>query len=165
MENQIEYQIIRKNIKNLYISIKDGYVIVTAPKHVKEDEIKLLINKKKKWIEKKLQQINKKEQREDLYTEEKFIEIVQRNAKDLINQTKLKPNKLRVRDIKYAWGSCSSNKNITINIKLIKYSENAIRYVILHELCHLQYMNHSKKFWNLVQTYMPNYKDAKKELK
>ena len=58
-----------------------------------------------------------------------------------------------------------SNKNITINQKLISYSETAIRYVILHELCHLKYMNHSKEFWNLVQIYMPEFKEVKKEFK
>ena len=61
--------------------------------------------------------------------------------------------------------SCSNNKNITINKKLISYSESAIRYVILHELCHLKYMNHSKDFWDLVKKYMPEYRKAKAELK
>ena len=90
---------------------------------------------------------------------------MEKNANELINTTGLIPRKIRIRDIKYAWGSCSNNKNITVNKKLISYSELAIRYVILHELCHLKYMNHSKDFWDLVQKYMPEYKKAKMELK
>ena len=43
------------------------------------------------------------------------------------------------------------------------YSKEVIRYVILHELCHIKHMNHSKKFWELVENYMPNYKEVKKE--
>ena len=161
----IEYKIIRKNIKNIYISIKDGAVIVTAPKLVPEKEIKNLVTKKVSWIYKNLNKSIKKEEREDLYTKEEFLLIVQEIAKELINITGIRPNKMRVRTIKYAWGSCSSNKNITINSKLIKYSKNAIRYVILHEFCHIRYMNHSKDFWALVAKYMPDYKEVKKELR
>ena len=49
--------------------------------------------------------------------------------------------------------------------ELIKYSEKAIRYVILHELCHIKHMNHSKEFWKLVEKYMPEYKEIQKEFK
>lgn len=161
----IQYQIIRKKIKNSYISIKNGAVIVTAPKYVSDTEIEKIINKKIEWIYKKIKTQNQREEKQDLYTKEEFITIVQKTAKELISLTGIKPNKMRVRQIKYAWGSCSSRKNITINLKLIGYSKEAIRYVILHELCHIKYMNHGKKFWELVSTYMPNYKEVKKELK
>ena len=105
------------------------------------------------------------EQRKVQYTDEEFKEIVDKNVDELIELTGLVPNKVRIRNIKYAWGTCSINRNITINYNLIKYSENVIRYVILHELIHLMYMNHSKEFWNLVGKYMPNYKEVKKEFK
>lgn len=163
--NVIEYNVIRKNVKNLYISIKNGAVIVTAPKTVKDKEIENLTNKKAKWIYNKLKENSLKKEREDLYTKEEFVSVVGKIARNLITETGLKPNRIRVKEIKYAWGSCSSNKNITINAKLIKYSKDAIKYVILHELCHLKYMNHSREFWNLVSTYMPNYKEIKKEFK
>ena len=45
------------------------------------------------------------------------------------------------------------------------YDRFVIDYVVLHEICHLRYMNHSKNFWNMVSTYMPNYKEAEAELK
>lgn len=112
-----------------------------------------------------MQKFKEKQAKKPLYEQEEFLEIVQENVKDLIIKTGLKPNRVRVKQIKYAWGSCSSNKNITLNQNLICYSKQAIRYVILHELCHLQYMNHSERFWNLIQTYMPNYKEVKKEFK
>lgn len=76
-----------------------------------------------------------KQSKQALYTKEEFKQIVTSNAKELINETGLIPNKITIKEIKYAWGSCSSKKNITINLELIKYSEKAIRYVILHELC------------------------------
>ena len=45
------------------------------------------------------------------------------------------------------------------------YSEKAIKYVVLHEICHLKHMNHSKKFWDMVKLYMNDYKEVAKELK
>ncbi len=162
---EIQYSIIRKNIKNVYISIKNGAVIITAPKYIAKEEIEKLLIKKVNWIYKKLKTQEIENEKSDLYTKEEFIKIVEKTTKELIYETGIKPNKIRIREIKYAWGSCSSNKNITINLKLIKYSKEAIRYVILHELCHIKHMNHSKDFWELVKTYMPNYKEVKKELK
>ena len=70
-----------------------------------------------------------------------------------------------IKKTKSIWGSCSSNRKITINQNLMMYSRKAIDYVVLHEICHLKYMNHSKKFWAMVEKYMPDYKEAEKELK
>ena len=80
------------------------------------------------------------------------------------NKTGLNPNKISFKKMKTRWGSCSSNKNISINILLAKYDKSIIDYVILHELCHLKEMNHSYKFWHLVEKYMQNYKQIKKLL-
>lgn len=160
---QIQYQITYSKIKNVYIQIRDGKVLIKAPKRISKKELEKIIEKKTDWINKNLERSNQKQERKILYTEEEFKRIVEENAKELIKMTGLIPNKIRIRNIKYAWGTCSVNKNITINYNLIKYSKQAIRYVILHELCHLKYMNHSKEFWNLVQRYMPEYKQVKKE--
>ena len=75
------------------------------------------------------------------------------------------PNKVKIKNIKYAWGSCSSKKNISINMELAKKDEKVTEYVVLHEMCHLKQMNHSQKFWALVEKYMPEYKEYKKMLK
>lgn len=161
----LQYQITYSKIKNVYIQIKDGKVLVKAPKRISKKELKKIIEQKTDWIEKSLEKEKKKQEKKPLYTQEQFKQIIETNAQKLIKITGLIPNKIRIKDIKYAWGSCSSNKNITISHKLISYSEMAIRYVILHELCHLKYMNNSKEFWNLVQKYMPEYKEVKKEFK
>ena len=166
MNNKIqEYEIKYSKIKNIYIQIKNGKIIVKAPKRVSKKEIEKIVKQKTEWIQKTIEKENKKQEKEPLYTKEKFKEIIEKNANELIQETGLKPNKITIKQIKYAWGSCSSKKNITLNLELIKYSQQAIRYVILHELCHLKYMNHSKDFWNLVEKYMPNYKQVKKEFK
>lgn len=161
----MEYEIVYSKIKNVYIHIKDGEVIVKAPRRVSKKEIDKIVKSKEEWIKKTLAKTKIKSEKEKLYMDEEFKTIVEETANELIRETGLIPNKVRIRDIKYAWGSCSANKNITINYKLICYSKEAIKYVILHELCHLKHMNHSKDFWNLVETYMTNYKEVKKEFK
>ena len=160
-----EYEIKYSKIKNIYIQIKNGKIIVKAPKRVSKKEIEKIVKQKTEWIQKAIEKENKKQEKEPLYTKEKFTKIIEKNANELVKETGLKPNKITIKQIKYAWGSCSSKKNITLNLELIKYSQQAIRYVILHELCHLKYMNHSKDFWDLVEKYMPNYKQVKKEFK
>lgn len=161
----IKYELQYSKIKNIYIQIKNGKVMLKAPRRTTKKELDKIVTEKEKWIEKTLEKEKIKQQKKPIYTNQKFKELVEKNANQLIKETGLLPNKITLKQIKYAWGTCSSKRNITINIELIKYSENAIRYVILHELCHLKYMNHSKEFWNLVETYMPNYKQAKQEFK
>ena len=84
---------------------------------------------------------------------------------DLKNRTGLAPLECSIKNLKATWGICSSKKKISINQNLMAYSRHAIEYVCLHEICHLKHMNHSKQFWNMVEYYMPDYKEAKKELK
>lgn len=62
------------------------------------------------------------------------------------------------------WGSCDNHKNIKLNFRLAMLPIEYIDYVCIHELCHTNFMNHSKNFWNEVEKYMPNYKNIKKEM-
>ncbi len=74
--------------------------------------------------------------------------------------------RLRVRTMKTRWGVCNkSSMTVTLNTELIHKDITLIDYVIIHELCHFKYMNHSKSFWNEVEKYYPYYKLARKRLK
>ena len=137
---EFEYILIKQKLKNIYIRIKYGKIIVKSPKRINLQYIENLLKNKEKWILQKLKESNE-------------------------SKLGVSFNKIRIKNIKYAWGSCTSNKNITINYELIKYEEEIIKYVIVHELCHLKYMNHSKEFWKLVEANIPNYKELRKKLK
>ena len=72
---------------------------------------------------------------------------------------------LTIRKMKTKWGVCNVKTNrITLNLELIKKDIKYLDYVIVHELSHLIYPNHSKDFWNLVSVLTPNYKELRKEM-
>jgi predicted metal-dependent hydrolase len=75
------------------------------------------------------------------------------------------PTGIRIRKMKSRWGSCNLKGRITINSELIKVNVALIDYVIIHELCHLKYHNHSTEFYLLLQSLVPGYKALRKELR
>lgn len=80
-------------------------------------------------------------------------------------KTSLYPSSNKVRKYKSRWGSCNSRGELSFNSLLKMLPLWVVDYVIVHELCHLKYMNHSTKFWQLVEKYEPNFRQAKKWLR
>ena len=171
--NIIEYEIDRARRKNIYICIRDGKVIIKGSQRMKDEEASAIVIKKKNWISKKMLEENKSTRKNK---ERKFLEnekFYKRKAEErifpimekMIKITGLNPSEVKLVNFKRAWGNCSNKKVIKLHNKLVMYSDTAIEYVCLHELCHLKHMNHSNDFWNLVSKYMPNYKEVEKELK
>ena len=95
----------------------------------------------------------------------RFIEVALPRLSYFSDKHKLKVNQVRVKEQKTLWGSCSSKNNINLNYLLIMAPMKVIDYVIVHELVHTTHKNHSAKFWQKVETIMPNYKDARYWLK
>lgn len=84
---------------------------------------------------------------------------------DLFEENIPVPN-LKIRKMKTRWGVCNTgNNNVTLNYELYKYDIECLDYVIVHELSHFIEANHSKKFWNVVEKYYPNYKEMRKKLR
>jgi len=79
--------------------------------------------------------------------------------------TGLSHNAVRLKEQKTRWGSCSKDGNLNFNWKLVMAPLWVVDYVVLHELCHLRHLNHSKDFWMMVEYYMPQYKKAQEWLK
>lgn len=215
----LEYELVRSKIKNMYILIRNGKVIVKVPKAISDNRIRNFINSKEEWINKKLKEFEKKSFKEKSYVSGEVFKVlgndytlnieygdfekasvnlnngyinicVSENCetvkiKELIekmyykialmivdksvnmwkNILKIAPDVVVIKKLKTAWGKCNSKGKITINPDLMKYDQRVVDYVVLHEFCHLRYMNHSKDFWNMVSKYMPDYKLLRNELK
>jgi len=73
--------------------------------------------------------------------------------------------KISIRNQKRRWGSCSQKGNLNFNYKIIFLPQKMADYVIVHELCHLEELNHSKNFWKLVSENFPDYRKIIKELR
>jgi len=80
-------------------------------------------------------------------------------------QYHFKYNKILIKELRTKWGSCSSLKNLNFNWRIVFAPKNVLKYLVIHELCHLKEMNHSDKFWNLVEKIDPNYKESRLWLK
>ena len=73
---------------------------------------------------------------------------------------------LTIRKMTSRWGVCNSKlKKVTLNLELIKKELECLDYVIVHELSHFKEMNHSDRFWKVVEKNYPNYKEVRKKMK
>lgn len=91
--------------------------------------------------------------------------IYEQRLQELSEATGTKYSKLRISGARTRWGSCTQDGVISISWKLIMAEGRAIDYVILHELAHTIQMNHSDEFWDIVEGWLPGYKDVKEYLK
>lgn len=75
------------------------------------------------------------------------------------------PQKITIKAQKKRWGSCSSKGNLNFNWRVIMAPEMVVDYLVVHEMCHLVHLNHSRDFWHLVATIIPDYKERRNWLK
>ncbi len=87
-----------------------------------------------------------------------FTQVVQ-NMCTLLDAYRLEVPQLKIREMKTRWGSCIPSKHqITLNSRMIHYDIRFLEYVVLHELVHFMQPNHSKKFYYIIENYMPDYR-------
>lgn len=85
--------------------------------------------------------------------------IIEERIKKFEKQLGVKPKTIEIVASNTKWGSCSSDKKITFNYRLVMAPLGVIDYVIIHELCHLIHMNHDRSFWRRVGSVAPDYKE------
>ncbi|WP_251861207.1 SprT family zinc-dependent metalloprotease [Clostridium sp. Marseille-Q2269] len=101
---------------------------------------------------------------EKFYKEE-AIKVLKERTEYYSSMLGFGPESIVVKNQKTLWGSCSSKGNINYNYKIIMAPLEILDYIVVHELCHLVHMNHSKDFWNLVESIIPDCKERRKWLK
>ena len=163
-----------KRAKRLRISVAhDGSVSAVHPWYVSSSRVILLIENKIEWIEAKVSHfkmhpreiISKGGKREYLANKEAALAIAKNKMEHFNQFYKLRYRKISIRKQKTRWGSCSKKGNLNFNYKIVFLSPELQDYLVVHELCHLKEMNHSKKFWDLVSLQISNAKNTRKMLK
>ena len=176
---ELPYTLIRSKRKSYAISISpDGQITVRVPLVTSDREVRQILSQKQHWIvtkylEQQEKQINKPvsgltdAQRNAL--PQRYIvaakEYFPKRAAYFRQFTGGTYNRITIRDQKTRWGSCSSRGTLSFNYRLIFAPPGILDYVVVHELCHLTHMNHSKDFWDMVARVMPDYRIRKQWLR
>ncbi len=167
----MQYRIIRSDRKTVALQIKSGEVIVRAPHAMREDEIAAFVARHEDWIRKKLDTFPKKPNGPTITDEgmrllvKRAHEIIPPRVQYYAAIIGVEYNRIAIRHQKTKWGSCSGKKNLNFNCLLLLTPTEVMDSVIIHELCHLKHMNHSKEFYNEVLRVCPNYKQHDRWLK
>lgn len=176
---ELPYTLIRSSRKSCAISIdQNGQITVRVPLRISEKEISHLLIDKRLWIITKyleVQEQKKSRPVSDLTDvqraalEQRYIAAAKEYFPKRVayfNQfTGGSYNRITIRDQKTRWGSCSAKGTLSFNWRLMLAPPSIPDYVIVHELCHLTYMNHSAAFWKKVESVYPDYRSARKWLK
>lgn len=164
--------IVRKNAwsKGVRFSVStSGRLQMSVPQHTTEFLAKRFLNRNRELVRQNIPVNSPKTQR----ARDAKKKILTKKAREYLPYrleyfAKLygyQYEKCRLSHAATRWGSCSSNKTISLNIGLMQVPEPLRDYVILHELAHLNHMDHSPAFWAEVAEHDPQYKDHNKKLK
>ena len=154
IKKMIERNNIKQEKNNSFYFLGKKYDIIIVPTfEIDITEDKIFVKSEdylNKWLKKQIEKIYK-ERLDYIYN---------------LYQEKIPYPKLRIRKMSTRWGVCNrSNNVVTLNSELIKYGIKQIDYVIVHELSHFIYFDHSKNFWLQVSKYCKDYKEIRKTLK
>lgn len=144
------------------------YTLAIVEKDLSKAEVHMQDDAISVYITQKLSEESRKQAiKETLikWYRQRFTEIVKERIEKYSLQLKVTPYKVVIKNQKTIWGSCSKKGNINLNWRLVMAPIDIIDYVVIHELCHLRIMNHSKDFWNLVESILPDYYEKRNWLK
>ncbi len=179
MEEIIRYKMLKSRRKTIGLEITPkGELIVRAPQNAPMGAIEKVIREKASWIREhqKLAVERNKEREEfisglDPISDEEIEHLANRmfvefppRVKEFASRLGVRVGRITIRTQRTRWGSCSSKGNLNFNCLVMLAPKEVQDYIIVHELCHRLEMNHSKRFWELVGSILPDYKKSEKWL-
>lgn len=168
------YKLLKTKGCSVKLSIsRSGDFRVFKPWFVSRSMLDGFLFKKREWILDKFENFvkddfikyNLKDAQEYKKNKEKSLLFIRSRIEILNRVYDFEFNKISIRNQKTRWGSCSKNGNLSFNYKIIFLPIELADYIIVHELCHLKELNHSRDFWKLVAISCPDFKKNKRSLK
>ena len=163
----IEYTLVRSSRRTLALEItRDLQVIVRAPLRCPQREIDRFVDSRRDWIADKLAlQQRRADARAAMEPTPEQEVILRRRAAELIPQRVayyaplmgVTPTGIKITSARTRFGSCSGKNSLCFSWRLMLYPPAAVDYVVVHELAHIRHHNHSREFWNFVESVMPDY--------
>ncbi|MBQ7379876.1 MAG: M48 family metallopeptidase [Clostridia bacterium] len=159
----IQYTLIRSDRKTVGMQIKDGQVIVRAPRRLSKAAIDAFVQEHQEWAEKHLaaskaaQGLPKLTEQELRMLAEKAVQIIPARVAHYAALLGVTYGRITIRAQKTKWGSCSAAGNLNFNCLLLLAPSEVLDSVVVHELCHRKHMNHSKAFYAEITRVMPDY--------
>ena len=172
----ITYEIIKSSRKTIAVEVRqDGSVLVRAPRNCPQSRIDTFLKEKQAWVLAKVEEQKEKEadsmkiqplsEAEQRLYRDKAREIFEQKVSYYAQMMGVSYGRIAIRDQKTRWGSCSGEGNLNFNWRLIFAPAGVLDYVVVHELAHRKEMNHSPRFWKVVEDTMPEYRKYQKWLK
>lgn len=167
-------RIIRSKRKTVSVEItRSADIVVRAPIPMSDAEIRAFLDSKNEWIEKHVALVKSKKNAAAPCFSSDELRALAKNLKPALLRSVahyakiigVNYGRITIRAQRTRWGSCSQKGNLNFNCLLSLAPSDVLDYVVIHELCHLRHMDHSKKFWADVEKYCPEYKSAKAWLK
>ncbi|MFA6550833.1 MAG: M48 family metallopeptidase [Candidatus Gracilibacteria bacterium] len=163
-----------KRARSIRISINhEARVMVTIPRLMPEFFADRFVKNNSKWILDNLEKVRLKgpvfqlkgSRKEYLDDKVRARKVAEEKIAEFNKFYNFNVRRIAIRNTKSRWGSCSKKGNLNFNYKIAQLPEKLANYLVVHELCHLEQMNHSSKFWDLVNKTVPDYKVRRKELR
>lgn len=160
--------------KSMRVSVSlDKGIVATLPYNINQKHLEKFLYEHFYWLKKRVDDFKKVDKAKLIKTgpndflrkKKEVFELVTEKINKFNEFYNFSFKKICIRNQKTRWGSCSNKKNLNFSYKLAYLPEDLVDYVVVHELCHLQEMNHSKNFWNLVEKLIPKHKAKRKQLK
>ena len=169
----MEYTLIYSKRKTLSLSVKpDLTVLVKAPCGLSKSEVERFVQSHEKWIENARRRQQKRAENENALTEKRIRELralaeveLPRRVEYFAKQMGVQPTGVKITSAKTRFGSCSAKNSLCFSWRLMLYPPEAVDYVVVHELAHIQEKNHAPAFYKVVASVLPDYKVREKLLK
>ena len=172
----MEFLLKRKHkLKSLRITVNSAAaVVVHAPLTLPFSKINDFINKKAAWIRKQQEFFLLHAKKLDTGAvarpnyescKNRARKLVMERLKFLNENLGFEYNRISIKNQRSKWGSCSSAGNLNFNYRILFLPIDLVDYLIVHELCHTRQLNHSRDFWRLVYSILPDAKQRTRELK